>query len=139
MIGGLGVLFASTLVATAVLAVLQSAFDVLPFRGELAWQLAGHGISLSLAFVASIVLYWLVPDTPASRPRVVWPGALLATVLLWALNNGFGFYVQNFGNYSEVYGTLGAVVIFLFWTYLAAVIILLGSELAPEYGRRHVR
>ena len=96
-------------------------------------------MELSLAFVAFIVVYWLVPDTPASRPRVVWPGALLATVLLWALNNGFGFYVRNFGNYNEVYGTLGAVVVFLFWTYLAAVIILLSSELAAEYGRRHIR
>ena len=135
MLGGLGVFFACTLLATAALSILQAS-DVLPFAGELPWQLAGHAISRGLALFAFMVLYWLVPDTTASRTRTIWPGALLATVLLWALNNGFGVYVRNLGNYNDVYGTLGAVVVFLFWAYLAAAIILLGAELAAEYGRR---
>jgi membrane protein len=87
-----------------------------------------------LSFLAFVGVYRLVPDAPV-RVRDVWPGALLATVLFETLKNVFAFYIQHFNNYDVVYGSLGAIMIFLLWTYLAANILLLGAAVAVEYPR----
>ena len=44
----------------------------------------------------------------------------------------FSWYVSNFGNFNEMYGSVGAVVILLFWFYLTAFIFLLGAQLDAE-------
>ena len=59
----------------------------------------------------------------------------MAAVLFEILKNGFAFYLEHFGNYDVVYGSLGAIMVFLFWTYLTAIILLLGAEVASEYPR----
>ena len=41
---------------------------------------------------------------------------------------GFSVYVENFANYSIIYGAMGAVMILLIWLYLSANILLLGAE-----------
>jgi membrane protein len=56
------------------------------------------------------------------------PGATLAT-LLWFLSTLlFGWYVTRFANYSRVYGSLGAAIALMFWLYLIAFSVLVGSE-----------
>lgn len=42
---------------------------------------------------------------------------------------GFSFYVENFANYSIIYGTLGAVIILMMWLYMTSLILILGAEL----------
>lgn len=93
---------------------------------------------LALAvFGALTFLYRIAPARKAPPIRWLAPGALLATVLWLALSGGFSFYVQNFGSYSETYGTLGGVIVLLFWFYLSSFVVLLGAELDAEI-ERHV-
>jgi membrane protein len=48
---------------------------------------------------------------------------------LWAVvSSGFRFYVINFGNYNQVYGAVGAVMILLLWLYLSAFAMLIGAQ-----------
>ena len=56
------------------------------------------------------------------------PGAFFASVLWIVLSVGFSFYVNNFGNYSKTYGSLGGVIIFLIWLYMSSIVIVLGAE-----------
>ena len=56
------------------------------------------------------------------------PGALFASVFWIVLSVGFSFYVNNFGNYSKAYGSLGGVIIFLIWLYMSSIVIVLGAE-----------
>ncbi len=56
------------------------------------------------------------------------PGATLATVLWFVLTLLFGFYVTRYANYGHVYGSLGAAIALLFWLYLIALSVLIGSE-----------
>ena len=42
---------------------------------------------------------------------------------------GFSFYVENFANYSIIYGTLGTVIILMVWLYMTSLILILGAEL----------
>jgi membrane protein len=56
------------------------------------------------------------------------PGAVLATLLWFVTTLLFGYYVTRFANYGHVYGSLGAAIALLFWLYLTAAAILIGSE-----------
>jgi membrane protein len=78
------------------------------------------------------VLYRVAPDRRQAQWRWVTPGAVLATILWIAGSALFSWYVSEFGNFNEVYGSIGAVVLLLFWFYLTAYVVLLGAELNSE-------
>lgn len=77
-------------------------------------------------------LYRFGPSREKARWRwVSWGGAFAA--LGWALiSAGFSWYVGNFGDYDATYGSLGAVVGFMTWIWLSAMIVLVGAELNAE-------
>jgi membrane protein len=56
------------------------------------------------------------------------PGATVATGLWFVSTLCFGLYVTRFANYSRVYGSLGAAIALLFWLYIIALSVLMGSE-----------
>lgn len=61
--------------------------------------------------------------------RSLLPG-IAASLFAWlAVSVGFSFYVENFANYSIIYGTLGAVIILMMWLYMTSLILILGAEL----------
>ncbi len=132
--------FILSLAATASLRFAQQASDDASFFGELsqalgpAWTAASFLLPVGISFGAFMFLYWFVPATKV-RPRDVWLGALTAAVLFEVTKVGFSIYVQNFSNYDVVFGSLGAVVAFLFWVFLGANILLFGAEVASEYPR----
>ena len=90
-------------------------------------------------FVISLI-YKYAPDRGTPKFRWVMLGASVAT-LLWLLASlGFSFYVSNFGNYGEMYGSISAVVILLLWLFITSFIILLGAELNSQteaYAEEH--
>ena len=69
------------------------------------------------------------------RWSLVWPGAVLATVLWMLATSGFAWYVRNIGHYNLMYGSVGAGIALLVWMYLMALIALLGCEFNAEYER----
>ena len=98
------------------------------------WEVLPLLVPAAISFVAFVFLYWFVPATRV-RMRDVLLGAALAAVLFEAGKVGFTIYLQNFSNYNVVFGSLGAVVAFLFWVFISANIMLLGAEVASEYPR----
>jgi membrane protein len=94
----------------------------------LAGTLSRHLIALGAVVLVTGALYYFGPNRPGKRWREVWPGAVVATVLWLAATSGFGWYVTNVATYNVLYGGLGAVVTFLVWTYVLAVIALVGCE-----------
>jgi membrane protein len=79
-----------------------------------------------LMLVISLV-YYAGPNVHA-RFRFITPGAILAVAIWIAASVGFGYYVSNFGDYGATYGSLGAIVILLFYFYLSAAVLLFGAE-----------
>jgi membrane protein len=57
------------------------------------------------------------------------PGATLATILSILSSWGFSFYVDNFGTYNKVYGSIGTLIVLMVWLQLNCLIILIGFEL----------
>jgi membrane protein len=83
-------------------------------------------------FLVGLIFYF-VPNA-AVRFRDVWVGAVL-TGLLWRVAlAGFSRYVRDLNRFS-VHGSIAAVVVFLIWVYIAAVILLYGVEVTAAYAR----
>jgi len=95
------------------------------------WNAGALAIPLVLTFVAFMLTYWILPNR---RPRFrhIWPGALLAAVGFEALKFGFAAYVEHFASFNLIYGSLGSVIVLLFWVYLTANIVIFGGEVAAE-------
>jgi membrane protein len=138
MVLGLGVLLALSIASTTALRVLRHLSDssLGPLSSGTGFLWSGLPLVLPAAFtyVVFLLVYRLVPNVRHGW-RDVWLGALLATVLFEILKNGFAIYIANVGNFDAVYGSLGVLLLFMLWTYLAASILLLGAELASEYPR----
>jgi membrane protein len=99
-----------------------------------AWDIAKWPVLLIIVSVMFAILYWASPNAKRSF-RWVSPGGVLA-VVLWLIASGlFALYVANFGHYNKVYGSLGAVIIFLIWMWISNVAILLGAEFNAELER----
>jgi membrane protein len=120
-------------VALGVIAVLPVLIDHLlgsvggTIVGILRWPFLALLLIVGLA-----VIYRLAPDRDDAKWRWVSWGSVVATVL-WVLGSmAFSFYASHFGNYSKTYGSLGAVIILLFWLYLSAIVVLVGAELNAE-------
>lgn len=85
-------------------------------------------------FIAIVgLVYYFVPNTHV-RLRDVWFGAILAGVLWRLAFSGFAFYVRDLSRFT-VHGSLAAVIVFLIWIYLSAVILLYGVEVTAAWAR----
>ena len=109
---------------------LDDRWGILDGRFAWTWEVGAFFIPLTLSFTAFLTLYWLAPNRE-QRLRYIWPGALFAALAFEGLKSAFGFYIETFGNYS-IYGSLGSVIVLLFWVYLTANITIFGAEIANE-------
>ena len=80
--------------------------------------------ALMLAFSMA---YYLAPNVRAQRFRFITVGSVTATVLLLVASAGLATYVQDFSDYSALYGGISAVVALMLWLYLAGLSLLAGS------------
>ncbi len=143
---GLAAITALVFVLTTVLAVLgpavvhwmlvqvdASAFD------KVATQVVVGLVSALVFWAYLVMLYRYAPNHQSLpwRPPVL--GALVGVVGWLIVVNAFRVYVDNFGSYNRVYGSLGVVVIFLVFLYLTGLTILIGGETSAELHARRAR
>jgi membrane protein len=99
---------------------------------QASWAVFFHGIAILLAMIAVTVIYRWARPLQQSLGSVL-PGALIATLLWWVADLGFGFYVRKMP-YGMIYGGLAAVIGLLIWMELSTVIIFLGAAWNAELG-----
>jgi hypothetical protein len=87
-----------------------------------------------VSFAIFAALYRFVPAVNTTFNEI-WPGALFAATAFELAKIGFSFYIRNFGNYNAVYGSLGAVIVFMLFIFIAANVLLMGAEIASEWPR----
>lgn len=78
------------------------------------------------------ILYRYGPSRTQAQWRWITWGGFLSTIVWFAASIGFSYYLENFANYNAVYGSLGAVVGFMMWTWISVTIILIGAEINAE-------
>lgn len=89
--------------------------------------------TFTFIIVVGLVFYF-VPNARV-RFRDVWVGAVVTGLLWRAAFAGFSFYVRDISRFQSIHGSIAAVVVFLFWIYTSAVILLFGAELTAAYAR----
>jgi membrane protein len=98
---------------------------------EWTWKIVQWPLVFALVAVALAFLNYFGPDADQDWAWVS-PGAVMAT-LLWLLASlAFKFYVANFGNYNETYGSLGGIIVLMLWFYITGLAILAGAEMNAE-------
>jgi|RhiMetdeSRZDD1v2_1073273.scaffolds.fasta_scaffold155623_2 membrane protein len=123
-------------------AFLILAFVLTLFGGQVV-DLVGRHVGPA-AGVTALVVRWTITVAavlltvaaiyyacPAVEKDWQWirPGAVLFTLGFAGTSAAFSYYVGHFASYDATYGSLGAVIILLAWTYILAVFLLLGGEL----------
>ncbi|EEG76817.1 YihY/virulence factor BrkB family protein [Dethiobacter alkaliphilus] len=108
----------------------ELAFQYLGLEGlfQALWPVLRFSIPLLIIFVSFTLLFLYSPNCRL-RLRHVYPGAIFSTLAWIIASQAFAFYVNNFGNFSRTYGSIGGIIVFMIWLYLSSVVVLLGGEI----------
>lgn len=93
-----------------------------------------------LYFVTISILYRYGPAN-TKKWRFFSAGSWLATILAFLTIWGFSFYINHFGSYNKVYGSIGTLIVVMIWLYLNSLILLLGFELnaSVDLSKRSIK
>jgi membrane protein len=122
--------FATLLVAlgskieTRILSYIDPDFSayILLMWGAMRWIIS----TLTSISVIALIYHHAVPRTQPWHSVI--PGATLATVLWFSVTIGFRSYLQHFGSFATIYGSLGVAMALLVWMYLVSLVVLVGAE-----------
>jgi membrane protein len=92
-----------------------------------------HATTLLFILVVGFV-YYFVPNAKV-RFRDVWIGAVVTGLMWKGALEGFSWYMRDMTRFTRVNGSVAAVVVFLVWVYVQAVILLYGVEFTAAYAR----
>ena len=103
--------------------------DVLESDSGLGWIVfAKYMFFVLMVYLATATLYYF-GTKEGKKSRFFSIGALLTTLLIISTSYLFGIYINNFSQYNELYGSIGALLILLLYLWLNSNILLLGYEL----------
>jgi membrane protein len=104
--------------------------------GPIAWLLDLVGDVLPFVFTGAVILFlYCVLPMQRQRPKDVWPGVVVAVLLLGLLREGLELYFEHLADFGALYGSLGALMALLLFVYAAAMVLLFGAEFASEWTR----
>lgn len=137
MIAGLSILFLLSLIVDSIINILH--ILNLPFTSFLnldIWKWSSNVFSWLAIFLLFFVLYDWVPTVNVHGKAAFW-GALTASVAWKIATALFSLYVRSgFGRYELIYGSVGALVAFLFLIYILSSITLFGAHLTSAIDRK---
>ncbi len=84
-------------------------------------------IILTLFLLTSLIFY--IAPAKKTRFRFISAGSTLTTFLFVLSSVAFNFYINNFAQYNKLYGSIGTLLIVMFWIYVNALVLLVGFEL----------
>ena len=85
-------------------------------------------VIVALFFFSISFLYYFAP-AKKSQWKFISVGSTLATILALLTSLGFSYFVNNFGQYNKLYGSIGTIMVVLLWLYFNSFVLILGFEL----------
>ena len=146
MVGVVGLILALSVLVTSALVALREVaaglsprqierYALLSWVGSAFWQIAFAAVSYLITVVVFVFIYKFMP-----RVDVTWrdtlPGAFLAG-LLWELAKYIFASSLQYFHYDQIYGSVGAVVAVLTWSYVSSLILLFGAQLTKVFHYEH--
>lgn len=115
--------------------VVQQLLDALKNRGygvestSVFWtDVVKYIFFVVMVYIATATLYYF-GTKEGKHSKFFSIGAFFTTLLIMLTSYLFGIYIENFGQYNKLYGSIGGLLILLFYLWLNANILLLGYEL----------
>ena len=132
-----GVLLVFGLILVSAVGVVEASWfeevvELAPWLLQLRSLALQSATTLLFILVVGLIFYF-VPNAQV-RFRDVWVGAVLTGLLWRGALSAFSYYVRDVSRF-DVHGSIAAVVVFLFWVYVSAVILLYGAEVTAANAR----
>jgi len=146
MVGLVGVLLALSVFATSILVALREMagrlsprqierYTLLTSVGSAFWQVLFATVSYLVTVALFVLVYRFMPKAAVTL-RDTLPGAFLAG-LLWEIAKYIFALSLHYFHYDQVYGSVGAVVAVLTWSYVSSLILLFGAQLTAVFHYEH--
>ena len=135
----LTIMFALVAIGTMVVVPVVLNFLGLGSATELIFKIARWPALLIVVTLALAVLYRYGPSREKPQWRWITWGSAVAAVSWLVVSLLFSWYAENFGNYNKTYGSLGAIIAFMFWIWLSIIVVLIGAELNAETEHQTAR
>jgi membrane protein len=103
--------------------------DFLDSSSELVWLNVLKFLFFSLMIYIGISVLYYFGKSKLDRSSFYSIGALLTMILVILNSFLFSVYIDNFSSYNQLYGSIGALVVLMFYLWLNAIILILGFEL----------
>ena len=107
--------------------------NVLP--ETLDWVVWGQNIFFIILAYFSISILYYFGTIEGKLTHFFSPGALMTLLLFICSTYLFGIYVDQFSNYNQLYGSIGALLIFMLYSWINSIVLLLGFELNATISR----
>ena len=93
------------------------------------WKIVQWPAAAILLILALLCLYRFAPNIHDQKWKWLVPGSIVAIGIWVGVSVGFKVYIRHFSNYGLLYGSLGTLIILMFWFYLSGAAILIGGEI----------
>lgn len=99
------------------------------------WNILRYVIIIAMMIVVFAMIYKVAP-AKRIKFRSVLPGAIITTIGWLIASLAFSYYVNNFSNYSRLYGSLWAVFVLMTWLFMTSIVFILGVEINSVLEKR---
>ncbi len=146
MIASVGLLLSCSVMVTSIVVGLREiasrlsprqieGYPLLLSVGSAFWQVLFATLSYLITVALFVLVYRFMPRAEVTF-RDTLPGAFLGG-LLWELAKYIFAWSLNYFHYDQIYGSVGAVVAVLTWSYVSSLILLFGAQLTAVFHREH--
>ena len=146
MVGAVGLLLALSVLVTSFLVALREIasrfsprqierYTLLASVSSAFWQVLFAAVSYLVTVALFVLIYRFMPKAEVTL-RDTLPGAFLAG-LLWEIAKYVFASSLNYFHYDQIYGSVGAVVAVLTWSYVSSLILLFGAQLTAVFHYEH--
>lgn len=108
--------------------LIGARIDLSPFWLKAMFLVAKYILFITLLFTTFSFIYYLAP-AKRGMFRFISPGSTLATIASIITLEVFSYFINNFGHYNKVYGSLGTLIVIFLLININSLILLVGFEL----------
>lgn len=134
-----GVIFVVAALGSIVVVPVILDYVGLSQAGDLLLRAGRWPVMFLVLTFALAIIYRYGPSRETPRWRWITWGSAIAALLWLCISGLFSWYAASFGKFNETYGSLGAVIGFMTWLWISAIVILLGAEIDAEMEHQTVR
>ena len=113
--------------------ILSNLDELIP--SEINWIRIVQLFFYTILIYTTVAILYYFGTIEGKKTHFFSPGALMSCLLILLTTYLFGIYIDNFSTYNQLYGSIGALLIFLFYIWLNSSVLLLGFELNATLNR----